>query len=73
MGKRSITPDADAFQKAHFTMIKQLHLITPFANEHKCQLRETTLTVVGLGMQRCTCKVSASGSKIMSRHATIML
>jgi hypothetical protein len=35
MGKRSITPDADAFQKAHFTMIQQLHLITPFGNEHK--------------------------------------
>jgi hypothetical protein len=35
MGKRSVTPDADAFQKAHFTVIKQLHLITPFANEHK--------------------------------------
>jgi hypothetical protein len=35
MGKRSITPDADAFQKIHFTVIQQLHLITPFANEHK--------------------------------------
>jgi hypothetical protein len=35
MGKRSVTPDADAFQKAHFTVIQQLHLITPFANEHK--------------------------------------
>jgi hypothetical protein len=32
MGKRSVTPDADAFQKAHFTVIQQLHLITPFAN-----------------------------------------
>jgi hypothetical protein len=40
MGKRSVTPDADAFEKAHFTMIQQLHLITPFANEHKRQLRE---------------------------------
>jgi hypothetical protein len=40
MGKRSVTLDADAFQKAHFTMIQQLHLITPFANEHKRQLRE---------------------------------
>jgi hypothetical protein len=35
MGKRSVTPDADAFGKAHFTVIQQLHLITPFANEHK--------------------------------------
>jgi hypothetical protein len=35
MRKRSVTPDADAFQKAHFTMIQQLHLITMFANEHK--------------------------------------
>jgi hypothetical protein len=35
MGKRSVTPDADAFQKAHFTVIQQLHLITPFANENK--------------------------------------
>jgi hypothetical protein len=32
--------DPDAFQKAHFTVIQQLHLITPFANEHKRQLRE---------------------------------
>jgi hypothetical protein len=35
MGKRSVTPDVDAFQKAHFTVIQQLHLITPFSNEHK--------------------------------------
>jgi hypothetical protein len=35
MGKRSITSDAHAFKKAHFTVIQQLHLITPFANEHK--------------------------------------
>jgi hypothetical protein len=35
MGKRSVTPDADAFKKAHFTVIQQLHLITPFANKHK--------------------------------------
>jgi hypothetical protein len=35
MGKRSVTPDADAFEKAYFTMIQQLHLITLFANEHK--------------------------------------
>jgi hypothetical protein len=35
MGKRSVTPDVDAFQKAHFTMIQHLHLITPFANDHK--------------------------------------
>jgi hypothetical protein len=40
MGKSSVTPDADAFEKAHFTVIQQLHLITPFANEHKRQLRE---------------------------------
>jgi hypothetical protein len=40
MGKRSVTPDADAFEKAHFTVIQQLHLITPFTNEHKRQLRE---------------------------------
>jgi hypothetical protein len=38
--KKSVTPEPDAFQKAHFTVIKQLHLITPFANEHKQQLRE---------------------------------
>jgi hypothetical protein len=35
MGKRSVTPDADAFQKAHFTMIQQVQLIIPFANGHK--------------------------------------
>jgi hypothetical protein len=40
MGKWSVTLDADAFEKAHFTVIQQLHVITPFANEHKRQLRE---------------------------------
>jgi hypothetical protein len=40
MGKRSVTPDADDFQKAHFTVIQQLHLITPFTNKHKRQLHE---------------------------------
>jgi hypothetical protein len=40
MGKSSATPNADAFEKAHFTMIQQLRLITPFANEHKRQLHE---------------------------------
>jgi hypothetical protein len=40
MGKRSVTPDADAFKKAHFTVIQQLHLITMFANELKRQLCE---------------------------------
>jgi hypothetical protein len=40
IGKKSVTPELDAFQKAHFTVIQQLHLITPFANEHKRQLRE---------------------------------
>jgi hypothetical protein len=40
MGKRSVTTDVDAFKNAHFTVIQQLHLITPFANEHKRQLRE---------------------------------
>jgi hypothetical protein len=75
MGKSSVTPDADALQKGHFTVIQQLHLITPFANEHKQQLREDNPTCgsIGLGVQRCTCKVSAGGSKIMSRHAAIML
>jgi hypothetical protein len=38
MGKRLVTPNVDAFQKAHFTMIQQLHLMTPFDNEHKRQL-----------------------------------
>jgi hypothetical protein len=40
LGKKSVSPDADVFQKAHFTMIQHLHLITPFAREHKRQLRE---------------------------------
>jgi hypothetical protein len=40
MGKRSVTPYADALQKAYFTVIQQLHLITLFANEHKRQLHE---------------------------------
>jgi hypothetical protein len=38
LGKVTLKPDA--FQKAHFTMIQQLHLITTFANEHKRQLHE---------------------------------
>jgi hypothetical protein len=69
LGKKSVTLELDAFQKAHFTMIQQLHLTTPFANEHKRQLMKTTLTMVGLGLQRCTCKGSVGGSEIMSRHA----
>jgi hypothetical protein len=40
MGKKSVTPEPEAFQKAHITMIQQLHLITPFANEDKLKLRE---------------------------------
>jgi hypothetical protein len=72
MGKRSVTPDADAFQKAHFTVIQQLQ-ITPFANEHKRQLHKDNPNRGRVGLQRCTCKVSAGGSEIMSRHATIML
>jgi hypothetical protein len=35
MRKKSVTPEQDTFQKAHFTVIQQLHLITLFANEHK--------------------------------------
>jgi hypothetical protein len=66
LGKKSVTPEPDAFQKAHFTVIQQLHLITPFANEHKQQLRKDN-------PDRCTCKVSAGGSEIMSRHVVIML
>jgi hypothetical protein len=40
LGKKSVTPEPYAFQKAHFTMIQQMHLITPFANEHKRQQHE---------------------------------
>jgi hypothetical protein len=40
LGKKSVTPELDAFQKAHFTMIQQQHLITLFADEHKQQLHE---------------------------------
>jgi hypothetical protein len=32
MGKRLVTSDAYPLQKAHFTVIQQLHLITPFPN-----------------------------------------
>jgi hypothetical protein len=35
IGKKSVTLKQDAFQKAHCIVIQQLHLITPFANEHK--------------------------------------
>jgi hypothetical protein len=51
LGKKSVTPEPDAFQKAHFTMIQQLHLITPFVNEHSDNYVKTTLTVVGLSLQ----------------------
>jgi hypothetical protein len=34
LGKKSVTLEPVAFKKAHFTMIQQQHLITPFANEH---------------------------------------
>jgi hypothetical protein len=40
LGKKSVTPKLDAFQKAHFTVIQQLHLITSIVDEHKRQLRE---------------------------------
>jgi hypothetical protein len=70
MGKRSVTPDADGFEKAHFTVIQQLHHLPMSTNDNYVK---TTLTVVGLGLQRCTCKGSAGGSEIMSRHAAIML
>jgi hypothetical protein len=40
LGKKSVTPEPDAFQKAHFTVIQQLQLITSFANVPKRQLRE---------------------------------
>jgi hypothetical protein len=40
LGINSVTPGPDAFQKAHFTVIQQLHRITPFANEHKRQLHQ---------------------------------
>jgi hypothetical protein len=33
--EKSVTPEPNAFQKAHFTVIQQLHLITQFANEHR--------------------------------------
>jgi hypothetical protein len=35
MGEKSVTSEPYAFQKAHFTVIQQLHLITPFLNENK--------------------------------------
>jgi hypothetical protein len=73
MGKRSVTPDADVFKKAHFTVIQQLHLITPFAMSTNDNYVKTTLIMVGLSLQRCTCNVSAGGSEIMLRHAAIML
>jgi hypothetical protein len=38
LGKKSVTPEPDALQKAHFTVIQQLHRIIPFANEYKRQL-----------------------------------
>jgi hypothetical protein len=37
-GKKLVTSEPDAFQKAHFTVIQQLHLITQFSNDHKRQL-----------------------------------
>jgi hypothetical protein len=40
LGKKSVTAEPDAFQMADLTMIRQLHLITPFANENKRQLRQ---------------------------------
>jgi hypothetical protein len=40
VGFQVLGPRPDAFQKAHFTVIQQLHLITSFANEHKRQLHE---------------------------------
>jgi hypothetical protein len=40
LGKNSVASEPDAFQKVHFTVIQQLHLITPFANEHEWKVRQ---------------------------------
>jgi hypothetical protein len=73
MGKRLVTPDADAFEKAHFTVIQQLHLITLFANEHKGQLREDNPNCGRAWLAKMHMQGSAGGSEIMSKHAAIML
>jgi hypothetical protein len=57
MGKSLVTPDADAFQKAHFIGIQQLHLIIPFANEHKRQLREDNPNCGRAWLAKMTCNV----------------
>jgi hypothetical protein len=41
--KKPATLEPDAFRTAHFTLTQQLHLIIPFANEHKRQLHEDNL------------------------------
>ena len=40
LGKKSITPGQDTFNKAHFNVLQQTDIITPYVNEHMRQLRE---------------------------------
>ena len=40
LGKKSITPSQDFFNKAHFTVLQQTDIVTPYVNEHKQHLRE---------------------------------
>jgi hypothetical protein len=53
-------------------MIQQLHLITPFANEHKRQLRQDNLDRGRVSLANMQCKVSLGGSEIMPRHAAML-
>ena len=40
LGKKSITPGQDSFNKAHFIELQQTDIVTPFVNEHLRHLRE---------------------------------
>ena len=40
LGKKSITPGQDSFNKAHFIVLQQTDVVTPYVNEHLRHLRE---------------------------------
>ena len=40
LGKKSITPGQDSFNKAHFIVLQQTDIVTPYVNEHLRHLRE---------------------------------
>ena len=41
IGERSVHVEVDAFWKAHFTILRQASVVSPYIKEHKAELRAT--------------------------------